>query len=129
LFWFLSKRIEVIPTYLGFGQNKNIDSAAITMTQLTFDQFIHPLSEFPKVVNLNGNDEPMLDFHTMAGMILYTACANNNQKAKENSLQTSAINAGLVDTELLFERCKTGDRGAILQMISLIASGMETKVE
>ncbi|MCM0590474.1 MAG: hypothetical protein HEQ35_15940 [Gloeotrichia echinulata IR180] len=99
------------------------------MTQLTFDQFIHPLSEFPKVVNLNGNDEPMLDFHTMAGMILYTACANNNQKAKENSLQTSAINAGLVDTELLFERCKTGDRGAILQMISLIASGMETKVE
>lgn len=98
------------------------------MNQLTFDQFIHPLSEFPKVVNINS-DEPMLDFHTMAGMILYSACANNNQSAKDNSLETSAINAGLLDTELLFERCKTGDRGAILQMISLIASGMESKLE
>ncbi len=99
------------------------------MTQLTFEQFIHPLSEFPKVVNLNGVDEPMLDLYTMAGLILYTACANNNLMARDNMLDASTINAGLVDVQLLFEQCKTGDRAAILQMISMIVSGLETKFE
>ncbi|MBW4512997.1 MAG: hypothetical protein KME64_41920 [Scytonematopsis contorta HA4267-MV1] len=98
------------------------------MTQLTFEQFIHPLSEFPKVVSLNGDEDPMFDFYTMAGVILYTACANDNYQASEHILTTSAINAGMLDVELLFEQCKKGDRAAILQMISLIASGMETNL-
>ncbi|NJL10675.1 MAG: hypothetical protein HC908_12260 [Calothrix sp. SM1_7_51] len=98
------------------------------MTQLTFDQFLHPLSEFPQVINPNNTGEPMLDFHTMAGLVLYAACANNHQQASEEILSTSAINAGIVDVEVLFERCKTGDRAAILQMISLMASGMETNI-
>jgi hypothetical protein len=99
------------------------------MTQLTFEQFVHPLSEFPKVINPHNNDEPMLDVYTMAGIMLFTACANNNQAAREGALNTSAINAGLVDVKLLYARCKMGDRAAILQMISLIASGLETKLQ
>jgi len=98
------------------------------MTQLTFDQFVHPLSNFPQIVN-NNAEEPMLDMYTMASVVLYTACANNNLKASENTLLKSAIEAGLVDVHLLFERCKTGDKAAILQMISLIASGLETNIE
>lgn len=98
------------------------------MTELTFDQFFHPLSEFPNVVHHLDNDEPMLDFHTMAGLVLYAACANNHSQASEEILSTSAINAGLVDVEGLFERCKTGDRAAILQMVTLMAAGMETKI-
>ncbi|MBD0261245.1 MAG: hypothetical protein ICV78_00580 [Tolypothrix sp. Co-bin9] len=98
------------------------------MTQLTFDQFVHPLSNFPQIVNNNG-DQPMLDMYTMAGVVLYTACANNNLKASENTVLKSAIETGLVDVHLLFERCKTGDRAAILQMISLIVSGLETNIE
>ncbi|MCV3215081.1 hypothetical protein OGM63_16440 [Plectonema radiosum NIES-515] len=98
------------------------------MTQLTFDHFVHPLSNFPQVVNNNG-DEPMLDMYTMAGVVLYTACANNNLKASENTVLKSAIETGLVDVHLLFDRCKTGDRAAILQMISLIVSGLETNIE
>jgi hypothetical protein len=99
------------------------------MTQLTFDQFLHPLSEFPQVANMAGMDEPMLDLYTMAGVILYTACANNNRKAREKALEASAMNAGLVDVNLLFKRCQKGDRGAILEMISLIVSGMEAEFE
>ncbi|MFH7026442.1 MAG: hypothetical protein ACHBN1_13800 [Heteroscytonema crispum UTEX LB 1556] len=99
------------------------------MTQLTFSQFIHPLSEFPKVVNPKGEDKPMIDLYTMAGVILYTACANNNHRARESALSTSAINARLVDVQLLFERCQAGDRAAILQMITLIVSGLETRDE
>jgi hypothetical protein len=99
------------------------------MTQLTFSQFIHPLSEFPKVVNPKGEDEPMMDLYTMAGVILYTACANNNCHARERALLTSAMNARRVDVQLLFEQCQTGDRAAILQMITLIVSGMETRDE
>jgi len=98
------------------------------MTQLTFDQFIHPLSEFPKIVNLDGSDEPMLDLYTMAGLMLYSACANNNRAASDRAISTSALNAGLVDVQLLFERCKTGDRAAILQMTTLIVSGLETSL-
>jgi hypothetical protein len=98
------------------------------MTQLTFNQFIHPLSDFPNVVNMGGSDEPMLDLYTMAGLILYTACANNNQNAKQNTLEVSAMNAGQVDVRKLFERCKTGDRAAILEMISLMVCGLETRI-
>jgi hypothetical protein len=98
------------------------------MTQLTFDQFVHPLSNFPQIDNSNG-DEPMLDMYTMAGLVLYTACANNNLKVSENILLKSAIETELVDVPLLFERCKIGDRAAILQMISLMVSGLETKIE
>jgi hypothetical protein len=98
------------------------------MTQLTFDQFVHPLSDFPNVVSLN-NDEPMLDVYTMASMILYSACANNNLSARENTLEALANNVGMVDVHSLFERCKTGDRGAILQAIALIVASMETKIE
>ncbi|AFY31776.1 hypothetical protein Cal7507_1305 [Calothrix sp. PCC 7507] len=101
----------------------------ITMTQLTFDQFVHPLSDFPNVVSHNSGDEPMLDVYTMASMILYSACANNNPRARENTLDAMARNGGLVDIHSLFERCKTGDRGAILQTIALIVSGLETKLE
>ncbi|CDN17177.1 MAG: hypothetical protein HRU34_01540 [Richelia sp.] len=99
------------------------------MTKLTFDQFIHPLSEFPQVSNMAAMDEPVLDLYTMAGVILYTACANNNPKARERTLETSALNAGLVDVNLLFNRCSKGDRGSILEMISLIVSGMEAEFE
>ncbi len=99
------------------------------MTPLTFEQFIHPLSEFPQVENIAGTDEPILDFYTMAGVILYTACAHGNRKAREKALETSAMNAGLVDVNLLFRRCQKGDRGAILEMISLIVSGMESSFE
>jgi hypothetical protein len=99
------------------------------MTQLTFDQFVHPLSEFPQVVNLYGSDEPILDLYTMAGLVLYAACANNNRAASEYALLTSAINAGLVDVQLLFEQCKTGDRAATLQMISLIVAGLEHRLD
>ncbi|AKG20268.1 hypothetical protein [Calothrix sp. 336/3] len=99
------------------------------MKKLSFNQFIHPLSQFPSVVNLQGADEPSLDFYTMASVILYTACANNNRKAKEHLFQVSAANAGKIDFQLLFERCQTGDRAAILQMISLIVSGLESKSE
>ncbi|MBW4564686.1 MAG: hypothetical protein KME32_26905 [Mojavia pulchra JT2-VF2] len=99
------------------------------MTQLTFDQFIHPLSEFPKIELLNGDDEPMLDLYTMAGLILYTACANNNLSAKENILEVLTTNAGLVDAQQLFERCQMGDRAAILQTIAFIVSGLETKLD
>ena len=98
------------------------------MTQLTFDHCFHPLSNLPQIVN-NNADEPMLDMYTMASVVLYTACANNNLKASENTLLKSAIETGLVDVHLLFDRCKTGDRAAILQMISLIASGLETNIE
>ncbi|WP_017655259.1 hypothetical protein [Fortiea contorta] len=99
------------------------------MTQLTFDQFVHPLSEFPNVVSLNGAEEPMLDMYTMASMILYSACANNNLGARENTLEALANNGGLVDVNSLFERCQMGDRGAILQTITLIVSSLETKIE
>jgi hypothetical protein len=97
------------------------------MTQLTFDQFVHPLSDFPNVVSLNSS-EPMLDVYTMASMILYSACANNNVSARENALEALANHGGL-DVHSLFERCKTGDRGAILQAIALIVASMETKLE
>ncbi len=60
------------------------------MTQLTFDQFIHPLSDFPNVVHHEDSDEPMLDMYTMAGVLLFSACANNNLNAKENILETLA---------------------------------------
>ncbi|MDJ0619132.1 MAG: hypothetical protein QNJ63_20725 [Calothrix sp. MO_192.B10] len=99
------------------------------MTKLSFDQFIHPLSEFPQVVNIAEADEPMLDLYTMAGVILYTACAHENQKAKTKALEASAVNAGLVDVNLLFKRCQRGDRGAILEMISLMVAGMENSFE
>ncbi|MDJ0674240.1 MAG: hypothetical protein QNJ36_02370 [Calothrix sp. MO_167.B42] len=99
------------------------------MTPLTFEQFIHPLSEFPQVENIAGTDEPVLDLYTMAGVILYTACAHGNRKAKEKALEISGMNAGLVDVNLLFRRCQKGDRGAILEMISLIVSGMESSFE
>ncbi|MDJ0736771.1 MAG: hypothetical protein QNJ47_22350 [Nostocaceae cyanobacterium] len=99
------------------------------MTQLTFEQFIHPLSEFPTVMHPLGADQPMLDVYTMAGMMLYAACVNNNLNASDYTLSTSAINAGLVDVDSLFERCKKGEQAAILQMISLIASGMETRID
>jgi hypothetical protein len=99
------------------------------MTQLTFDQFVHPLSQFPKVVNLYDSDEPMLDLYTMAGLVLYSACAKNNPVASEYALLTSAVNAGLVDVQLLLEKCRTGDQAATLQMISLIVSGMETRLD
>ncbi|MBW4642129.1 MAG: hypothetical protein KME23_03785 [Goleter apudmare HA4340-LM2] len=99
------------------------------MTQLTFDQFVHPLSDFPNVVNFNSGEEPMLDLYTMASMILYSACANNNLSAQENALEALATNGGLVDVNSLFERCKAGDRGAILQTIALIVAGLETKLE
>ncbi len=99
------------------------------MTKLTFSQFVHPSSKFPNIVNLNGTDEPMLDLYTMAGLILYTACANNNAKARENALLTSAKNARMADVHQLFEQCKKGERAAILKMITLIVSGMETRVE
>ncbi|BAY27736.1 hypothetical protein NIES2100_75610 [Calothrix sp. NIES-2100] len=98
------------------------------MTQLTFDQFVHPLSEFPKIVHLEGTDEPMLDMYTMAGILLYAACANNNIKAKENILETIAEHEEL-DAEILFARCQIGDRAAILQTMSLIVSGMESSLE
>jgi hypothetical protein len=71
----------------------------------------------------------MLDVYTMAGMMLYAACANSNPNASDYILSTSAINAGLVDVDSLFERCQTGEKAAILQMISLIASGMETRID
>jgi hypothetical protein len=99
------------------------------MTKLTFSQFLHPASKFPNIVNLRGNGEPMLDLYTMAGVILYTACANNNAKARENALSTSAKNARMADVQQLFEQCKKGDRTAILKMITLIVSGMETRVQ
>jgi hypothetical protein len=117
----------LLPSDFGLLPSIDIESAKI-MTQLTFEQFIHPLSEFPKVISINGDEDPMFDFYTMAGVILYTACANNNRKASKHILSTSAINAGMVNVEVLFERCKKGDRAAILQMISLIASGMETNL-
>ncbi|MBF2063997.1 MAG: hypothetical protein IGS39_06165 [Calothrix sp. C42_A2020_038] len=99
------------------------------MTQLSFSQFIHPLSNFPNVANHYGNDEPMMDVYTMAGIILYSACANNNLNAKVNTLEVSAANAGLVDVRSLFERCKTGDRTAILEMIGLMAAGLEKRIQ
>lgn len=99
------------------------------MTQLTFDQFVHPLSDFPNVVNFNGSDEPMLDLHTMASMILYSACANNNVGARENALEALASNGGKLDVNALFARCQAGDRGAILQAIALIVAGLEAKLE
>lgn len=98
------------------------------MTQLTFDQFVHPLSDFPNVVSLNSN-EPVLDVYTMASMILYSACANNNLSARENALEALANHGGLVDVHSLFERCNKGDRGAILQAIALIVSSLEAKLE
>lgn len=69
------------------------------MTTLTFEQFIHPLSEFPQVENLAGTDEPTLDFYTMAGVILYTACVHDNQKARKKSL-------GNISYECRIGRCK-----------------------
>jgi hypothetical protein len=98
------------------------------MTQLNFSQFIHPRSQFPSVVNI-ASDEPMLDFYTMAGLILYTACANNNQKAAANALEVSKASAGHIDVKKLFERCQTGDRAAILEMIALMVPGLQTRVE
>ncbi|MEA5570603.1 hypothetical protein [Calothrix sp. UHCC 0171] len=100
------------------------------MTQLNFSQFIHPRSQFPYVANVNG-DEPMLDLYTMAGLILYTACANNNQNARENALEVSRASARnhQIDVKKLFERCKTGDRAAILEMITLMVPGLQTRVE
>ena len=98
------------------------------MTKLTFDQFVHPLSEFPKIVHQEGSDEPMLDMYTMAGVLLYAACANNNIKAKENILATLASHVEL-DAKILFERCQIGDRAAILQTISLIVTGLESSLE
>jgi hypothetical protein len=99
------------------------------MTQLTFSQFIHPLSNFPNVTHHHGSDEPMMDVYTMAGLILYSACANDNLKAKANTLEVSAIHAGLVDVRSLFERCKSGDRTAILEMIRLMAAGLENRIQ
>ncbi len=99
------------------------------MTQITFEQFVHPLSEFPQVVYPNNADEPMLDVYTMAGMMLYAACCDNNSTASEYVLSKSAINAGLVDTDSLFNRCKIGEKAAIFQMISLIASAMEIEID
>lgn len=113
--------------YLSFKLIHNIDSAT-TMTQLTFDQFVHPLSEFPSIVNIEGSDEPMLDMYTMAGVLLYSACANGNLQAQENILETLAAHTEL-DAHLLFERCKMGDRAAILQTTSLIVSGLERSLE
>ncbi|MBD2208780.1 hypothetical protein H6G64_19045 [Calothrix sp. FACHB-156] len=98
------------------------------MTQLTFEQFVHPLSEFPNIVQIEGSDEPMLDLYTMAGLVLYTACANNNLHARENIVQTLA-NYPELDGDVLFDRCQMGDRAAILQMISLIVSGLESNLE
>jgi hypothetical protein len=98
------------------------------MTQLTFDQFIHPLSEFPNVVHLENSDEPMLDMYTMAGVLLFSACANHNLNATENILETLATHPEL-DSHLLFERCQRGDRAAILQTISLIVTGLESSLE
>ncbi len=99
------------------------------MTQLTFDQFIHPLSEFPHGINSHNADEPMLDLYTMAGLILYTACANNNFNATNYTFSTSAVNLGIKDVQLLFERCKVGDRSAILQITNLIVTGLQTRLE
>jgi hypothetical protein len=99
------------------------------MTQLTFKQFVHPLSEFPNITNPNSSDAPRLDLYTMAGLILYTACANNNIKARKEALLMSAMNAGMLDVQLLFQRCQAGDRAAILQMITLIVSGLDARVE
>ncbi|MBD2204696.1 hypothetical protein H6G33_07085 [Calothrix sp. FACHB-1219] len=98
------------------------------MTQLTFDQFVHPLSEFPSIVHLEDSDEPMLDMYTMAGVLLYAACANGNLKAQENILETLAAHREL-DGNVLFERCRMGDRAAILQTTSLIVAGLENSME
>lgn len=99
------------------------------MTQLTFSEFIHPSSNFPNVANHYGSDEPMMDVYTMAGLILYSACANNNLNAKANTLEVSAVNAGLVDVRSLFEQCQAGDRTAILEMIGLMAAGLENRIQ
>jgi hypothetical protein len=116
-----------MPDYLGFELIQGIDSTT-TMIQLTFEQFLHPLSEFPNVVHLEDSDEPMLDMYTMAGVLLFSACANNNLNARENILETLANHEEL-DAHLLFERCQKGDRAAILQTISLIVSGLESNLE
>ena len=98
------------------------------MTELTFSEFIHPLSNFPNVTNHYGS-EPMMDVYTMASLILYSACANNNSRAKANTLEVSAVNAGLVDVRSLFEQCQAGDRTAILEMIGLMAAGLENRIQ
>jgi hypothetical protein len=98
------------------------------MIQLTFDQFIHPLSDFPNIVHNEDSDEPMLDMYTMAGVLLFSACANNNLNAKEHIIETLASNTEL-DAHLLVERCQRGDRAAILQTISLIVTGLESSLE
>lgn len=98
------------------------------MTELTFSEFIHPLSNFPNVTNHYGS-EPMMDVYTMAGLILYSACANNNSRAKANTLEVSAVNAGQVDVRSLFEQCQAGDRTAILEMIGLMAAGLENSIQ
>jgi hypothetical protein len=71
----------------------------------------------------------MLDLYTMAGLILYTACTNNNQNVTAKALEVSKASAAHVDVKRLFERCKTGDRAAILEMIALMVPGLQAKVK
>jgi hypothetical protein len=102
-----------------------------------FEPLKHPLATFNEIVEVNGKEVEVVNCWGFAAMIMDTICdplapltrPDGLKNAIELAKHAIQISSPEVNFDKLLEQCKKNNEGELRRAMSLIANGLQEKVE